>query len=1046
MHVNTYSCLVRIRKRACKTVAIIVACVSLYPVYVGSQEVATPALPALDAIKNSPLSPSLRQFVPLETSIEVLSPTATDNVAVFGQPPGADTSPVPEPSELEQTLDDLPETALPTDGELIPIRIVLERDQDPTEVIKALRRLRMQSILQRGNLVSGRIPVSAIPELELITGITDIRPAYADVRSGVTFTQGDIAADADLARSVSSLDGSGVTIGILSDSYDCLGQASGDMTNGDLPLAINILDDSFCGSDEGRAMLQIAHDMAPGADLAFHTAFLGELDFAIGIDELVQAGADIIVDDVFYYEEPFFQDGIIAQAASDAVLNNGVSYFTSAGNSGRSSWEGSYNSSGESVISTGDAHYFSPNDYTQTITVGAFGRLVLVLQWDDPYTSLDSNSPGPDTDLDIALLNAGGSVVALSADSNIGSDPYEVLIFNNGPSTQQLDIVIEKQAGPDPSLMKWVGFRGIASIDEYDTASGTVVGHANADSVLSIGAVNYGDTPRYGTSPPQVASYSSGGPATILFLPDGTGTGPLVRDNPDMTAPDAGNNTIIGVDSDNDGFPNFFGTSAAVVHAASAAALLLDHSSNMTPGDIENALESTAISHGSAGYNTDTGHGLVDADAAISTVLVPPTISAPADGATLDGSNVDVFWNGNDVTPESWQVSIGTTAPVSGVGSSDIFVSGQLGASDDVVTATNLPADGSTLYVTLEWSFAGEPYSTTVEVTAAQPIPPSLLTPNPESFNQITGSNILVTWTSGTTSVDEWQLQVGGIGPQSADYFSSGALSGSETSVTVTGLPLNGQTLYFTLQYEINGTFEMLEYTFTADTLNDSISLARDQWHLISIPARSSLTFSDFISEYLDPADFNDPTSLTPWVAFRYDSELNDPVTGSPGNYVLFNLTDSLESLMEGFWLYHLYPASIELGLPSDAIHASGVDTTECATGFFCESIQLAVGQGSVGWTIGAIPSPIEPDVEDLRIDTLNTGTVCDSGCSLEEANQFGISAPQVWIYDPSASSGNGGYQALSAGSTIPRWSGFWVPAAAAAAQGNAELEVPVRD
>ena len=122
------------------------------------------------------------------------------------------------------------------------------------------------------------------------------------------------------------------------------------MQSGDLPGAGNptgrerpvvVLEDSPGGTDEGRAMLQIVHDVAPRARLGFATANGGEVNFANNIRALAgfqdapnaQPGfeADIIVDDVIYLAEPFFQDGIVAQAV-DEVAAAGVSYFSSAGN------------------------------------------------------------------------------------------------------------------------------------------------------------------------------------------------------------------------------------------------------------------------------------------------------------------------------------------------------------------------------------------------------------------------------------------------------------------------------------------------------------------------------------------------------------------------------------------------------------------------------------------------------------------------------------------------------------------------------------------
>ena len=90
--------------------------------------------------------------------------------------------------------------------------------------------------------------------------------------------------------------------------------------------------------DEGRAMLQIVHAVAPGASLAFYTAEDSEADFATGIGALAAAGATVIADDVAYFDEPFFQDGIVAQAV-DAVEAKGVAYFSAAGNDGTLSYE-----------------------------------------------------------------------------------------------------------------------------------------------------------------------------------------------------------------------------------------------------------------------------------------------------------------------------------------------------------------------------------------------------------------------------------------------------------------------------------------------------------------------------------------------------------------------------------------------------------------------------------------------------------------------------------------------------------------------------------
>jgi hypothetical protein len=77
----------------------------------------------------------------------------------------------------------------------------------------------------------------------------------------------------DTARANLGVNGAGITVGVLSDSFNCLGGAASDVTTGDLS-AVNVIQEiSSCsgpsgGDDEGRAMLQIVHDVAPGANLA----------------------------------------------------------------------------------------------------------------------------------------------------------------------------------------------------------------------------------------------------------------------------------------------------------------------------------------------------------------------------------------------------------------------------------------------------------------------------------------------------------------------------------------------------------------------------------------------------------------------------------------------------------------------------------------------------------------------------------------------------------------------------------------------------------
>ena len=176
--------------------------------------------------------------------------------------------------------------------------------------------------------------VEAVTEvITPMTGAIDPGPTAASgainaCAPGVV-SEGDTQLKSGAARTQFDVDATGVKVGVLSDSYDTKTtglNASDDVTSGDLPgpgnpcgrtTPVQVADDSAGPqADEGRAMVQIVHDLAPGADLAFATAFTGQVSFANNIRDLAAAGADVITDDVIYFDEPFFQDGIIANAVT----------------------------------------------------------------------------------------------------------------------------------------------------------------------------------------------------------------------------------------------------------------------------------------------------------------------------------------------------------------------------------------------------------------------------------------------------------------------------------------------------------------------------------------------------------------------------------------------------------------------------------------------------------------------------------------------------------------------------------------------------------
>ena len=485
-------------------------------------------------------------------------------------------------------------------------------------------------------VLSGTLPIASLESAAGLSSVRAIQPAYKPITSvGSVTSQGLKAQQSDKLTDFLGLDGTGYTIGVLSDSYNALGGASADVSSGDLPgtsnpfkhlTPVNVLDDSLGGTDEGRAMLQIVHDVAPGAKLAFATAGATQTQFRNNIVALANAGANAIVDDFTFLTEPMFQDGIVARAV-DNLVAVGVPYFSAAGNLGRASYEQAYRNSGTNLGSAGTnkipmvanffAHDFDPGtgvDLYQTVTVPP-GTTSFSFQWSDPFFSVNGGS-GAATNMDIAAFDMAGNFLNIGGfNANVGADPVEVFSISNpsgGPI--QVQLAIGKVSGPDPTLMKYVAFRpsagGDVSIDEHATNSSTIFGHANAKGAETIGAALYSQTPPYGVSPPQLEPFSSRGGTPILYGFTGNLLAtPQTRQSPDLVAPDGVSTTFFG--------PSFVGTSAAAPHAAGVAVLLLQAKPNLTVAQLYSSLESTAIDIGPAGYDADSGWGLIDATAAL---------------------------------------------------------------------------------------------------------------------------------------------------------------------------------------------------------------------------------------------------------------------------------------------------------------------------------------------------------------------------------------------------------------------------------------------
>ena len=528
--------------------------------------------------------------------------------------------------------------------------------------------------VRRAHYGAAQLALAGSPELleqlAALPEVSVIHPRYAPrLRTGAVDDQADVTIGAAAARAAFGVDGSGVRVGILSDSVkDRIGgQLSGNgcaqtltgaapQLSGDLPAQITVLDSGpGGGTDEGAAMAELIHDLAPGADLLFRAVVVNETDFADGFDTLRTCGASVLVDDAQFLSEPMFQDGFVAQAAARA-LAAGVPVFSAAGNE-----------AGFGVLQTfadpdpaaeladpptgADFNDFGGGEKFAGITVPAGCGVIVVLEWNEPFSG--TLGAGASTDLDLYLYDqpsASSRIVGSSVDlqgCKIGNgttpagDPLEIASYlNTERQPHTVFAAVDHVCGAAGVTFRLATFPanncrfpGAYVFDQAIFHSAQLYGHAAADGVVAVAAVDYRELDTGGAvtgSPGEidVEPFSSLG-GDLPFFFDATGAPPTggtqYRFKPDLAAPDGVNTSFFGADrpDDADQWPNFFGTSAAAPHAAAVAALLRQAKPDLTPADIRQILMTTARDIESPGLDPLAGAGAIDALAALNAAFTP---------------------------------------------------------------------------------------------------------------------------------------------------------------------------------------------------------------------------------------------------------------------------------------------------------------------------------------------------------------------------------------------------------------------------------------
>ncbi len=184
---------------------------------------------------------------------------------------------------------------------------------------------------------------------------------------------------------------------------------------------------------------------------------------------------------------------------------------------------------------------------------------------------------------------------------------------------------------------------------------------------------------------------------------------------------------------------------------------------------------------------------------------VKAALTSPAAGSTLGGAAVTFQWNaGTGVS--RYYLFLGQWAGGNSVYSQDM-------ATNLQATVSNLPTDGSTVYVRL-WSYIDtgwqyNDYTFKASGTVA-PVKAAITSPTPGSA--LAGTSVTFQWSAGT-GVTRYYLFAGAWQGGNTLF---GQDMGTSTTANVTGLPADASTVYVRLWSYVGGQWQFNDYTYTA--------------------------------------------------------------------------------------------------------------------------------------------------------------------------------------------------------------------------------------
>jgi hypothetical protein len=496
-------------------------------------------------------------------------------------------------------------------------------------------------------VIEGWVAPEALPTLATVGGVTRITlPSYVrhsprpTVKS-TTASQSSTTIDgnaltimrADQFVSQAGGGGNGVIVGVQSQGVASLSVIQG---RHELP-DVRVVTSAAFGvnspyADEGTALLEQVHAIAPNAGLAFcePQTFV---EFTNCLQQFVNLGASVVVDDILFLDQdPLTANSADVQAIGQFLTNNpNVAMFTAAGNDNGSYWEGHYapvaltslgtiTCANSSQVDNYAQRFQSAASQVLTNNTASVISVPLTFAWADPPANNASN-------FDVYWVNTSDPTkigCVSSAGATAAVITQNITLW---PGANTLYIATPDASMAGKFLKLWVGGDGLTALSD-STVGSFLTPQTFAPGVITVGAVNGSDG--VGNN---IEAFSSRGPITVVF------PSPATLPAPSLVAPDGIYVDAAGTYFASTLFPdgNFYGTSAAAPNAAGVAALLRGAFPNLTVAQLVSAMQAGAAQLGASVPDSAFGYGRVDAMGALATFPVP-TITNLTD-VTIDASS-----------------------------------------------------------------------------------------------------------------------------------------------------------------------------------------------------------------------------------------------------------------------------------------------------------------------------------------------------------------------------------------------------------------------